>query len=152
IPVSALQGDNVVEKSARMPWYKGPTLIEYLQKLEVPPTARNGVRLPVQYVIRVGERRGYQGMITGGSLRVGDRVLLAANGNTLTVGGLYHSGRKVEQAMSGQAITLVSEDDVDIARGDVLYAPNAPMPSVEVFIGDVLWLEASATARSSVDG
>lgn len=149
IPVSALQGDNVAKKSAAMPWYKGVSVLEYLEKLEVPRPEQHGVRLPVQSVVRVGDKRGYQGMLTGGSIKYGDRVLVASNRSGITVNALYRGGKKVEEAPPGAAITLVTSDDVDIARGDVLHAPDAPVPASEIFIADVLWLDPGAICKGS---
>jgi sulfate adenylyltransferase subunit 1 len=147
IPVSALQGDNITGPSKEMSWHKGTYLMDYLEKLHVPPKAEKGVRLPVQSIIRIGERRGYQGMLTGGNLRKGERVLVAANGNSITITGIYHSGKKVEEAASGQAVTLETDDDVDIARGDVLYGADAPLAAVDMFVGDVLWLDHTAPCK-----
>ncbi len=153
IPVSAREGDNLTQKSTAMPWYRGPALLDYLAQLQVPPAPAYGARLPVQYVIRTPDhRRGYQGMLSGGRLRVGDRLAVADSGAQITVTELYHSGKQVEQALPGQAITLCTDDDADIARGNVLYSSASPLQFTDAFIGDVLWLDPAFSTQDNVQG
>lgn len=150
IPVSAVLGDNVAKKSASTPWYKGDSLMDYLAKVQVKAQQLQGVRLPVQSVIRFDDRRGYQGMLNGGRVKTGDRLQVAGSTNTISISRIYHSGKQVEEVVAGQAVTLVTDDDVDIARGDVLYPAPAPINSSEVFVGSLLWLDPSFAGRGDV--
>ena len=150
IPVSAIAGDNVFKKSTNMPWYKGESLMDYLSKVQVQITATQGVRLPVQSVIRYDDRRGYQGMLNGGVVKTGDRLQVAGTTSSITISRIFHSGKQVPEVSAGQAVTLVTDDDVDIARGNVLYPVNAPICSIESFVGSVLWLDPSFAGRGDV--
>ncbi|MDT0572634.1 GTP-binding protein [Streptomyces sp. DSM 3412] len=128
IPISALAGDNVVEPSANMDWYGGPTLLEHLASVPVErDTAREPARLPVQYVIRPRtdehpDYRGYAGQIARGTLRVGDRVTVLPAGRTSTVRAIDELGGPAEVAWAPQSVTVLLEDDIDIARGDLIVA------------------------------
>ncbi|WNZ13670.1 GTP-binding protein [Streptomyces sp. 11x1] len=130
IPISALSGDNVVEPSANMDWYAGPTILEHLASVPVErDTAREPARLPVQCVIRprTDERsdyRGYAGQIARGTLRVGDRVTVLPGGRTSTVTAIDELGGPVEAAWAPQSVTVLLEDDIDIARGDLIVASD----------------------------
>lgn len=123
IPVSALVGDNVVERSAHMDWYAGPALLEFLET--VPVGAENAgapARFPVQYVIRHGEVRYYAGQLVSGSLRVGDRVTVQPSGETSHITGIDVLGTDVEVAYAPQSITVRLADQRDVARGDMITA------------------------------
>ncbi len=150
IPVSAIAGDNVFRKSSAMPWYQGESLMDYLSKVQVRTTATQGVRLPVQSVIRYDARRGYQGMLNGGVVKTGDRLQVAGTASSIVVSRLFHSGRQVQDVRAGQAVTLVTDDDVDIARGNVLVPSHAPICSTESFVGSVLWLDPGFSGRGDV--
>ncbi|MDX6353679.1 MAG: sulfate adenylyltransferase subunit 1, partial [Streptomyces sp.] len=135
IPISALAGDNVVEPSANMDWYGGPTVLEHLETVPVghdltacPP------RFPVQYVIRPQtaehpDYRGYAGQIASGLLRVGDAVTVLPSGRTTTISGIDTLGRRVDTAWAPQSVTLLLADDLDVSRGDLI-APTAAAPAV----------------------
>ncbi|SEG09818.1 sulfate adenylyltransferase subunit 1 [Actinacidiphila yanglinensis] len=135
IPISALAGDNVVEPSANMDWYGGPTVLEHLETVPVghdltgcPP------RFPVQYVIRPQtaehpDYRGYAGQIASGLLRVGDPVTVLPSGRTTTIAGIDALGTRVDTAWAPQSVTLLLDDDVDVSRGDLI-APTAHAPAV----------------------
>ncbi|WNI18511.1 sulfate adenylyltransferase subunit 1 [Actinacidiphila sp. ITFR-21] len=135
IPISALAGDNVVEPSATMDWYGGPTVLEHLETVPVshdltgcPP------RFPVQYVIRPQsaghpDYRGYAGRITSGVLRVGDPVTVLPSGRTTTITGIDALGRAVDTAWAPQSVTVLLADDLDVSRGDLI-APTATAPAV----------------------
>ncbi|MGW2649033.1 sulfate adenylyltransferase subunit 1 [Streptomyces sp. NPDC001393] len=134
IPVSALAGDNVVESSARMDWYGGPTLFEHLQAVPVGSgAAALGTRFPVQYVIRPRtaehpDYRGYAGRLASGALRVGDRVTVLPAGLTTTVAGLDLLGEPVEEAWAPQSLTVSLADDIDVSRGDLIVSGTVPEP------------------------
>ncbi len=134
IPVSALSGDNVVQRSHAMPWYEGTSLLHHLEELHI-ASDRNliDVRFPVQYVIRphqsshaaLHDFRGYAGTIAGGVVRRGDEVTVLPSGFTTSVSAVWApGGRELEEAFAGQAVTLELTDDIDIARGDLICRPH----------------------------
>ena len=133
IPISALEGDNVVLPSARMDWYGGPTLLEHLETVSVASDpAGDPARLPVQYVIRPQtpehpDYRGYAGQIASGVLRVGERVTVLPSGLTSTITGIDVLGESVDAAWAPQSVTVLLADDLDISRGDLIApADGAP--------------------------
>src|SRR6185295_4957649 len=138
IPVSALHGDNVVEHSSAMPWYAGPSLLEHLE--EVP--AANGVsdapaRLPVQYVIRADGSRWYAGRLVGGTLSVGDEVVVLPSGTRTRVAAFEDGG---DTAAAPRSIAVALEDELDVGRGDLLARPaEAPEP-VRELSATLCWL------------
>ncbi|QEU75538.1 sulfate adenylyltransferase [Streptomyces nitrosporeus] len=135
IPISALAGDNVVEPSARMDWYGGPTVLEHLETVPVARelTTSQG-RFPVQYVIRPQtaehpDYRGYAGQIASGAFRVGERVTVLPSGRTSTVKAIDVLGRSVDAAWAPQSVTVRLHDGVDISRGDLI-APSTSAPAL----------------------
>jgi sulfate adenylyltransferase subunit 1 len=126
IPISALNGDNIVDKSGNMPWYEGPCLLEFLETISIDSEANlTHARMPVQYVIRpqteeLPDYRGYAGKIISGSYRVGDEILVLPAGLSSRLSRIERNRQDVEQAQAGQAVILHLEDDIDISRGDVL--------------------------------
>ncbi|MFF5801877.1 sulfate adenylyltransferase subunit 1 [Streptomyces sp. NPDC012746] len=139
IPISALAGDNVVEPSARMDWYGGPTVLEHLET--VPAGGDPGgepTRFPVQYVIRPhGEEyrdyRGYAGQLASGVLTVGDGVTVLPSGRTTTVAAIDALGRRTEIAWAPQSVTVRLADDVDVGRGDLIAAGSpTPVPTRDI--------------------
>ncbi|CAL9378072.1 sulfate adenylyltransferase subunit 1 [Streptomyces sp. enrichment culture] len=135
IPVSALRGDNVVEASARMDWYGGPTVLAHLENVPVgADPSLVPARLPVQCVIRprTADRpdyRGYAGRIAAGVLRVGDRVSVLPSGRTTRITGIDLLGRAVDTAWAPQSVTVLLADDIDVSRGDLI-APADAAPAV----------------------
>ncbi|MEU5434559.1 GTP-binding protein [Streptomyces sp. NPDC020719] len=134
IPISALAGDNVVEPSAHMDWYGGPTVLEHLETVPVSHDLTGcHARLPVQYVIRPQtaehpDYRGYAGQIAAGTFRVGESVTVLPSGRTTTVSGIDLLGDPVDVAWTPQSVTLLLEDDVDISRGDLI-VPSGDAPA-----------------------
>ncbi|MGW4686381.1 sulfate adenylyltransferase subunit 1 [Streptomyces sp. NPDC004244] len=134
IPISALAGDNVVEPSATMDWYGGPTVLEHLETVPVShDLAACPARFPVQYVIRPQtaehpDYRGYAGQISSGVLRVGEPVTVLPSGRTSVIEGIDALGRSVDIAWAPQSVTLRLKDDIDISRGDLI-APAAAAPA-----------------------
>ncbi len=122
IPMSALKGENVVyAASSAMPWYEGPTLVEALELATVRSTQAGGFRLPIQRVSRPGESfRGYQGTVAGGSIKPGDRVAILPAGTIANVKQIVTFDLVRNAAVAGDAITLVLDRQVDVARGDVI--------------------------------
>ncbi|MFE6053367.1 sulfate adenylyltransferase subunit 1 [Kitasatospora sp. NPDC056446] len=138
VPISALAGDNVVEPSAHMDWYGGPTLLEHLETVPVgsDPSAEPA-RFPVQYVIRPQteehpDYRGYAGQLASGVLRVGDPVTVLPSGLTSTVAGIDALGRETDTAWAPQSVTVRLADDLDISRGDLLAAGPVPAPTKDI--------------------
>jgi sulfate adenylyltransferase large subunit len=142
IPISALLGDNVVQRSANMPWYDGPSLLHHLEHVHI-ASDRNliDVRFPVQYVIRphqatdpgLHDYRGYAGEVAGGVIRPGDEVLHLPSGFTTTVRAVEAAGQPVAEAFPPMSVTLLLDDDVDISRGDMICRPhNKPTVTQDV--------------------
>jgi len=139
IPLSALQGDNVVDRSDRMPWYDGLPLLEHLETVHIAED-RNLVdmRFPVQYVIRPmsdahHDYRGYAGQVAGGVIRAGDDVVVLPSGLRSQVAGIDTYDGPVEEAFTGMSVTVRLTDDVDVSRGDMLVrADDQPSTSQDV--------------------
>ncbi|MEU6439704.1 GTP-binding protein [Streptomyces sp. NPDC047046] len=135
IPISALAGDNVVEPSARMDWYGGPTVLEHLETVPVSHDLTGcPARFPVQYVIRPQstehpDYRGYAGQVASGALRVGQRVAVLPSGRTSTIAGIDALGQEVDIAWAPQSVTVRLADDLDVSRGDLI-APAGELPAV----------------------
>jgi bifunctional enzyme CysN/CysC len=139
IPVSALQGDNVVSRSASMPWYEGSSLLHHLENVHV-ASDRNliDVRFPVQYVIRPQsdawhDYRGYAGQVAGGVLKAGDDVMVLPSGLTSRIASIDTADGPVAEAFAPMSVTVRLEDDLDVSRGDMICRPhNAPAVSQDV--------------------
>ncbi|HEX5190837.1 MAG TPA: GTP-binding protein [Streptosporangiaceae bacterium] len=142
IPISALHGDNVVERSLNMPWYNGPSLLHHLEHVHI-ASDRNliDVRFPVQYVIRphqatdpeLHDYRGYAGQVAGGILKPGDEVMHLPSGLTTTIKRIDTAAGPVDEAFPPMSVTLLLEDDLDISRGDMICRPhNQPMVTQDV--------------------
>jgi len=141
IPVSALAGDNVVEPSAAMPWYSGPTLLEHLETVEVGiDAAGQQVRFPVQYVIRSADYRGYAGQLAAGVLSVGDDVVVLPSGLRTVVVGIDTFDNPVDFAYAPQSITVRLADELDVGRGDLLVRPGEEPRIVREFEATVCQL------------
>ena len=142
IPVAARSGDNVAARSARMPWYRGPTLLEYLHSAEVyGGAADRAFRFPVQWVNRPdGEFRGYCGTVASGAIAAGEQVLIAGSGRCVRVEEILTFDGALDCAQAGDAVTLTLEGETDIARGDLLADPGAPPEFVDQFAAHVVWL------------
>jgi sulfate adenylyltransferase subunit 1 len=126
IPISALNGDNIVDKSMSMPWYEGPCLLDFLETISIESeTNMTHARMPVQYVIRpqteeLPDYRGYAGKIISGIYHKGDEILVLPAGLSSRLSRIERNQRDVEEAVAGQAVILHLEDDIDVSRGDVL--------------------------------
>ena len=142
IPMSARHGDNVTVRSASTPWYVGPTLVEHLETIDVESdTAAKPFRFPVQWVNRPNlDFRGFSGTIASGVVRPGDRVTVAASGRETTVARIVTYDGDLAEARAGDAVTLTLADEVDIARGDLLAAPEARPEVADQFAAHPLWM------------
>ncbi len=149
IPVSALTGDNVMQRSDNMPWYhQGATVMDALIAWRPSPVESDRLapmRLPVQYVVRADDFRGYSGTVVSGSVRAGDKVLVNATGAPATVERIVTYAGDLEVAHAGQAVTLTLETETDVTRGDLLVsapegAPNGDLPKpATAFAADLVW-------------
>jgi bifunctional enzyme CysN/CysC/sulfate adenylyltransferase subunit 1 len=139
IPISALAGDNVVDRSQNMPWYSGPTLMHHLEHVHV-ASDRDLVdaRFPVQYVIRPKsdehhDYRGYAGQIAGGVFKKGDEVIVLPSGMTSKIAGIDLFDKEIDEAFPPMSVTIRLEDDVDVSRGDMIArVKNAPTPTQDI--------------------
>ncbi len=148
IPLSALRGDNVVDRSPAMPWYDGPPLLGYLEDLEVASSHDfEHLRLPVQYVILAGagghhDERRYAGQLAGGVLRPGDEVVVLPRGLRTRVASVHEHDRWLHQAFPPQSVSVTLADELDVGRGDMLVAAEAAGPEAG---GPVVTQEVRAT-------
>lgn len=146
IPLSALDGDNVVEKSARTPWYDGPALLEYLETVETGNDANlQDFRYPVQYVLRPHlDFRGFCGKVASGIVRKGDEVVALPSGKRSRVKSIVTYDGEIEQAFPPMSVTLTLEDEIDVSRGDMLVHPgNLPMTGRH-FEAMLVWMDEEA--------
>jgi bifunctional enzyme CysN/CysC len=143
IPLSAVHGDNVITAGANMPWYRGPTLLQHLETVEVDaPLASRPFRLPVQWVNRPNaEFRGFAGIIASGSVRPGDRLRVLPSGRESRVARIVSAGGDLQAAAAGQSVTLTLDSEVDVSRGDVLAAADAPPQVADQFEATIVWLQ-----------
>jgi len=142
IPISARYGDNVSSNSACMPWYRGPNLLAVLEDIDVEDERRNRpFRMAVQWVNRPHlDFRGYSGRIASGSVRPGDDIVVAGSGRATRIKQIVSADGDLDEVQAGDSATLVLEDDVDIARGDVLAAPRERPEVADQFAAHVIWL------------
>ncbi len=142
IPVSAVDGDNVTERSKRTPWYSGPTLMEHLETVEVEEKlAAQPFRLPVQWVNRPNQDfRGFAGLIAAGRVRPGDDIRVLPSGRTSRVERIVTADGDLEEAQAGQAVTLTLRDEIDASRGDVIVASGAPPQVADQFEATLVWM------------
>ena len=145
IPVSALDGDNVSVASSNMDWYPGPTLLGHLETVDVDATtASQPFRLPVQWVNRPDLNfRGFSGTIAGGTVAAGDAVRVLPSGQVSAISRIVTYDGDLPSAGPGEAITLVLEDEIDISRGDVITAAQAPCQVSDQFAVHLLWMQES---------
>jgi len=151
IPISALHGDNVVDRSANMPWYDGPSLLHHLEHVHI-ASDRNmiDVRFPVQYVIRphastdaaLHDYRGYAGQVAGGVLKPGDEVLHLPSGFGTKVQRIESAGKPVAEAFAPMSVTLLLDDDVDISRGDMICRPNNRPAAAQDIEAMICWMSS----------
>ncbi len=142
VPLSALRGDNMLERSERTPWYDGPTLMEYLESLEIEDDLqKKALRLPVQWVNRPNQDfRGFTGAIASGVVRVGDAVRALPSGRQSRVTRIVTHDGDFEQAVAGQSVTLTLADEIDVSRGDVLAAADSPPAVADQFQATIIWM------------
>ena len=151
IPVSALEGDNVVTRSANMPWYEGPSLLHHLEEVHI-ASDRNLIdaRFPVQYVIRpmsneFHDYRGYAGRVAGGVMKPGDEVMVLPSGLTSKIESIDTMDGPVNEAFSPMSVTVRLADELDISRGDMLCRPHNQPTVGQDIDAMVCWLSDTAS-------
>ena len=153
LPVASLYGDNLITRSAKMPWHTGPTLMTLLETAEAHEPRKYAARLPVQYVIRprntdvsLHDYRGYAGRLCSGVLNIGDKIMVLPGERCSTITAIERAGKPVTQATAGDSITVLLADDVDISRGNLLVHPNAaPFTRKELQVR-LCWLDQNPIA------
>lgn len=148
IPLSALNGDNIVEKSERLSWYEGDSLLSFLENVETHQSVNLDIaRFPVQYVIRpqtdaLHDYRGYAGKIISGVYRKGDQVIIQPSGTTSVIEKIELGGKEVEQAIAPQSVVLHLSDDVDVSRGDIIVPVNQPCKTEQELDVLLCWMDS----------
>jgi sulfate adenylyltransferase subunit 1 len=155
LPVSALKGDNIVHTSERMKWYQGPSLLHYLETVDVSIEVSDKARMPVQLIIRpqtdeLHDYRGYAGRVAGGSFSVGDKITVLPAGTSSTITEIEFFDKKLTTANIGQSVVLHLADDVDISRGDtVVNAKHLPYET-KAIEADLCWMDTRALDTSNM--
>src|SRR5690606_39490878 len=146
IPLSALRGDNITEPSPHTPWYQGPSLMQFLETVELEQAREDApLRMPVQWVNRPNlDFRGFSGRILGGSVCPGDAVRVLPSGKTSRVERIVTLNGDLQRAVTGQSVTLTLSDEIDISRGDVIAAADAPPAVADQFEATVVWMSEEA--------
>jgi len=142
IPVSALEGDNVVTAGQHMGWYSGPTLLGYLETVEIHrATPMEGLRFPIQFVIRPDSTfRGFAGRVASGVIRPGDGVMALPSGRRTSVESIVSYDGNLDCATASQSVVVTLEDEIDLSRGDILVSPDSPPHVSSHFSAMVVWL------------
>ncbi|MCA3350956.1 MAG: sulfate adenylyltransferase subunit CysN [Roseomonas sp.] len=144
IPLSARMGDNVTSASGNMAWYHGPSLLQHLEEIDVQSDGTGQpFRFPVQWVNRPDANfRGYAGTVVSGHVKTGQNIRVASSGRNAKVQRIVTADGDLAEANAGQAVTLTLDEEIDIARGDLLVAPEAPPEVSDQFAADILWMGA----------
>ncbi|HEY3797827.1 MAG TPA: sulfate adenylyltransferase subunit CysN, partial [Caulobacteraceae bacterium] len=143
IPISGLKGDNITSASAATPWYRGPTLMQHLESVEIDETRLQGgpFRMPVQWVNRPNlDFRGFAGQIAVGAVRPGDPVRILPSGRESRIARIVTKDGDLDLAVAGQSVTLTLADEVDCSRGDIIAAAHAPAEVADQFETTIVWM------------
>jgi len=142
IPVSALQGDNMMVRSENTPWYRGPTLMAYLETIQAPlQTSSHSLVFPVQWVNRPhSEFRGFSGTVAAGKIQRGDAIRINPSGQTAHISDIVTMDGSLQEAQAGDAITVCLDREVDASRGDVISMAQAPLNNTDQFEATLVWL------------
>ncbi|MEI6743546.1 MAG: GTP-binding protein [bacterium] len=155
LPISALKGDNVVDRTPDLGWFEGPTLLHHLENVyTASDDNRIDVRFPVQYVIRPRttehhDYRGYAGTVAGGVLRVGDEIVVLPSGLSSTITGIDSADGPVTEAVPGAAITILLADDLSVTRGDMICRPHNRPRVVQDHEAMLCWLDSNAQLQTN---
>jgi bifunctional enzyme CysN/CysC len=144
IPVSALQGDNIIAPSTNTPWYHGSTLLSCLETIPVEndDALQQPFRLPVQWVNRPNlDFRGFAGTVASGKIRIGDNVRIQPSGKTSSVARIVTYDGDLQEAIAGQAVTITLADEIDISRGDIISTTETPASTANQFESTVVWMD-----------
>ncbi|ABF53239.1 sulfate adenylyltransferase subunit CysN [Sphingopyxis alaskensis] len=147
IPISGFRGDNITALSKNMPWFKGPTLIEHLETVEIAAAADEAkpFRMPVQWVNRPNlDFRGFAGQLASGTVKPGDPVRILPSGKTTTIDRIVTLDGDLGEAVAGQSVTLTLADEVDCSRGDVIAAADNPPEAADRFEATLVWMADEA--------
>ena len=142
IPMSALKGDNITEKSGETPWYNGPTLMAYLESVQVGDAYREKpFRMPVQWVNRPDlDFRGFSGQIASGAIKPGDKIKALPSAKESTVARIVTHDGDLDEAVAGQSVTLTLADEIDISRGDAICTAAHPCEVSDQFRSTIIWM------------
>ena len=143
IPMSALKGDNVIERSGQMSWYQGPTLLGFLETVDIRARlTQHGFRLPVQWVNRPNaDFRGFSGTVVAGSIRPGDAIRALPSGQLATVERVVLFDQDLDKALTDQAVTLTLDTEIDLSRGDLIVSADSPCEVSDQFEAELVWMD-----------
>ncbi|WP_321394826.1 sulfate adenylyltransferase subunit CysN [Emcibacter sp.] len=143
VPISALKGDNILERGEKLPWYNGPTLMQVLETVDVSSDEKSAAfRFPVQWVNRPDlDFRGFSGTIVSGTIHEGDEIVVLPSARTSRVKRIVTMGGDLKEAIAGQAVTIVLEDEIDVSRGDVICRKEKRAELTDQFMAHVLWMD-----------
>ena len=143
IPLSALKGDNVIERSSTMDWYQGPTLLGFLETVDIRDRLnQHAFRFPVQWVNRPNaDFRGFSGTVVAGSIKPGDEIRALPSGQMATIDRIVLSTNDLDQAVTDQAVTLTLDREIDLSRGDFIVAADAPCEVSDQFEAELVWMD-----------
>ena len=145
IPVSALKGDNITQRSAHTPWYNGPTLMGYLETAEITAPQAERLVFPVQWVNRPNASfRGFSGYVGEGKVKVGDEIRVTLSGQTATVAEIVSMDGSMQQAERGDAVTLKLDREIDASRGDIISLSKSPLETTDQFEATLVWMDEEA--------
>lgn len=149
VPISALKGDNVAQKSNAMPWYKGESVLDFLEALQPEQEEKTAARFPVQTVIRpkkdeFHDYRGYAGKIYGSSLKVGDAVTVLPSLTSSKIKSIEFFNEEFDEAVAGSSVTITIEDDINVTRGDILVKSDEVPQSSKTLKAAVCWMDGKA--------
>ncbi|MBT4066983.1 MAG: sulfate adenylyltransferase subunit CysN [Euryarchaeota archaeon] len=146
VPISALKGDNIVGPSENTPWYNGPSIMDYLETVEIASTSqKRSFRMPVQWVNRPNrEFRGFAGIIGSGTISPGDKVRVLPSGTESVIDRIVTWEGDLEVAGAGRSVTLTLADEIDISRGDIITTADNPCGSADQFQTRILWMDENA--------
>ena len=156
IPISALKGDNVVDRSENMDWYKGPPLLYHLENVYVGSDANHiDARFPVQWVIRPHsdkhhDFRGFAGRVAGGVFKTGDDVVVLPSGFSTKIKKILLADQELKEAFYPQSVTILLEDEIDVSRGDMLVKPNNQPTSSQDLEAQICWFSSSKKLKKGV--
>ena len=143
IPLSALKGDNVIERSGTMDWYQGPTLLGFLETVDIRDRLnQHAFRFPVQWVNRPNaDFRGFSGTVVAGSIKPGDEIRALPSGQIAVIDRIVLSSNDLDQAVTDQAVTLTLDREIDLSRGDLIVAADAPCEVSDQFEAELVWMD-----------